>query len=603
MKKVISLFLAVLMLVGSLAAFTSCGAKDATIAVYLGDQLYDLDPSMACVNDEAMEVFKLIYEPLFTLNEKGKVKNALASGYRIIENEAENLYQMEITLRETYWSTGHQVTADDVCYAWKRILDPNESHQSQAAPLLYDIKNALAVKQGTVSVDAVGLAANKDILTITFEGKIDYDAFLRNLTSLALVPLREDTVTINNAESWWSKRTSVIATNGPFSVSFYDTELGEFTLQRNVYYNSKEGEAGASVITPALLNAIWPNENFYNYMDDFDGDINAYMKHKVEELITERVIFYLGSMPVDKEIRENTKVTVGNSLSTYSYIFNTNNPLFADARVRQALSMVIDREKIAETLVYAEAATGLVAPGVWNAGNRRVSFRSQGDVLIKTEVDAMDAALELLDEAGVTGGKFTLTVRDTAEDMYIAAYAEERWEELGFQVTVKAETYDTSSWADNATGGRKVQQREGNELTVYDDAIQTAYWEGNFDVIGVDYQMYSTNAFTVLCGFTTDMNGNGVVTSNAQDGNYTYTAKLHCSGFSNAEYDTLMKQALAEKDLEKRATILHQAEALLMEEMPIMPIVFNHSYYASQSISGLHMDYYGLVSFAGARLK
>lgn len=603
MKKIISLFLAVLMLAGSLVVFTSCGKKDATIAVYLGDQLYDLDPAMACVNDEAMEVFKLIYEPLFTLNEKGKVKNALASGYRIIENEEEGLYQMEITLRETYWSTGHQVTADDVSYAWKRILDSNETHQSQAAPMLYDIKNALAVKQGEMSVDALGLAANKDVLTITFEGKIDYDAFLRNLTSLALVPLREDTVTVNNAESWWSKRASVIATNGVFAVQTYNTDTGEFTLKRNQYYNSKEGTTGASVISPALLETIWPNANFYDYQDNFDGDINAYMMDKLEKLITENVIFYLGSMPVDKEARENTKVTLGNSFSTYSYIFNTNNPLFADARVRQALSMVIDREAIAKTLVYAEAATGLVAPGVWNAGNRRVSFRSQGEALIKTEVDAMEAALDLLAEAGVTGGKFTLTVRDTAEDMYIAQHAEERWEELGFQVTVKAETYDTSSWTNEAGGGRKVMSASGLEQTFFDDAIQTAYWEGNFDVIGLDYQMYSTNAFTVLCGFTTDMNGNGVVASSSADGNYTYTAKLHCSGFANSEYDALLEAALAEKNLEKRAAILHEAEAILMAEMPIMPIVFNRSYYASRSISGLSMDYYGHVSFTGARLK
>ena len=394
----------------------------------------------------------------------------------------------------------------------------------------------------------------------------------------------------------------VIATNGPFAIRTYHKDTGEFTLQRNPYYESEEGEADASDIAPAMLETAWPNDSFYDYMDDFDGDINAFMKGKLEKFLTEKVVFYLGSMPVDKNLREENEkyVTVGNSFSTYSYIFNTEkNPLFADERVRQALSLVIDREKLADTLVYAEAATGLVAPGVWNADSRRVSFRSQGGTYIKTEANAMDMAQELLDQAGVSGGKFTLTVRDTAEDVYIAEYAKERWEELGFDVNLQLVTYDTSSWADNDEGGRVVQ----GDLTVYDDAIQTAYWEGNFDVIGVDYQMYSTNAFTVLCGFTTTMNGNGVVVSEGQDGNNVYTPKLHCSGFSDAHYDDLLAAALAEKDLEKRAVILHEAEEYLMGKMPIMPIVFNYSYYASRSISGLSMDYYGLVSFTNARLK
>ena len=49
--------------------------------------------------------------------------------------------------------------------------------------------------------------------------------------------------------------------------------------------------------------------------------------------------------------------------------------------------------------------------------------------------------------------------------------------------------------------------------------------------------------------------------------------------YENAKYTELIDKAYAEHDPAARATILHEAEALLMEEMPVMPIVFNQDAY------------------------
>lgn len=610
MKKALSLILALVMLLGVMMAFSSCGGKkDANIAIYLSDQLYDFDPALAFVNDDAQKVLKLLYEPLFTLDAKGNYKYALAKSYNIIEDQTTNTYKMEITLRDTYWSDGSEVTAEDVVYAWKRILDPN--FKSQAAPLLYDVKNAVAVKKGTegISVDDVGLEANKKELTITFETKIDYDAFLRNLTSLALVPLRENTLTTNNAESWWSKRTAFIVTNGVFKIRTLNMDAGEFTLERNTYYRSAEGKTNASTIVPAQLNTKWTDEQFW---DNFDGDINLYTDNRLDAFL-DKTIFYLGCLPVEEGEGSGVRgeyakqIKTANAFSTYTYIFNTNKELFADARVRLALSMVIDREAIAEKLVYAEAATGLISPAVWEANKSNVSFRSQCEEEIIAAYRAetsMQEAERLLEEAGVSGGSFRLTVRDTPEEQYIAQYVKSRWEELGFRVTCNFVTYDTDVWATEKDGGREITIGSAdNTSVVYDDYIQAAYHEADFDVLGVDYQMYSTNAFTALCGFTTTMNGNGIESKLDAAGNYTYSYRTHCSGFADEKYDALLDRALAEKDLTKRAAILHEAEAYLMSQMPVMPIVFNQNYYMSQNLSGLTVDYYGMPSFTTAKLK
>ena len=513
MKKIVSLLLVIVMLLGTTVALSSCNKKGAEIKVYLGDQLYDLDPALAFVNDDLTRVLSLIYEPLFTLNQKGKVVNALAKSYKIIEDEEKDLYQMEITLRETYWNDGkNKVTADDVFFAWSRILDPN--FQTQAAPLLYDIKNAVAVKNDECSRSDLGIEANRDVLTITFEGKIDYDAFLRNLTSVALVPVRENKAD-GTYQDFWAQKSSFIATNGPFAIRTWNKDTGEFTLQKNQYFRSEEGDS--SYVYPALVTAKWTDENFQNYSDGNDRNINKFLKSKLESFI-ESAVFCMGVLPASKDYREYyaDDVKSYDSFSTYSYIFNTEKELFADEDVRKALSMVIDREYLASQLVFAKAADGLIAPSVWESVKKKVSFRSQSESLIATTAKLAEAQ-ELLADKDLPTTEFVLVVRNSPDDLLIATYAVEQWAKLGFEVSINAVTMDKEVWASSDEGGRVASFGDDSKVTVYDDGIQAMYMAGDFDVLGVDYQMCSTNAFTALCGFTSDFNGNGV--------NYYFDAK------------------------------------------------------------------------------
>ena len=598
MKKIVSLLLVVVMLIGVTATLSSCNKKGAEIKIYLGDQLYDLDPALAIVNDELTRVLSLVYEPLFTLNEKGKVVNALADSYKIIEDEEKGLYQMEITLRETYWNDGkNQVTADDIFFAWSRILDPN--FKTQAAPLLYDIKNAVAVKNDECSRSVLGLEANRDVLTITFEGKIDYDAFLRNLTSVALAPIRENKAA-GTYQDFWAQKSSFIATNGPFSIRTWNKDTGEFTLQKNPYYRDAEGES--SYVYPALLVSEWTDENFLNYSDGNDRSIDKFLKAKLEAFL-EDAVFCMGSMPADESLRNSYADDIDkyDAFSTYSYIFNTEKELFADAEVRQALSMVLDREYIATQLVFAKAADGLISPAVWECTKKKISFRSQSESLIATTAK-LDEARELLADKDLPTDEFELVIRETPDDLFIANYAVEQWEKLGFSVEINAVTVDTEVWATLEDGGREVRFGEESSVTVYDDGVQAMYMAGDFDVLGVDYQMYSTNAFTALAGFSTTMNGNGVLNGfDESTGQSTRTSVLHCSGFSDATYDALIEKAYKEKDLDKRAAILHEAEAYLMEKLPIMPIVYNQNYYIIDGIGGVDVDGYGNLIFTEAK--
>ena len=97
MKKFSSLCLAVLLLLSSVLGLASCGElKDsgAVISTYYVGEMYDFDPARAVLDDDSMRVMALLYEPLFTLGENGKVVPALAESYKILRDVESQEYKM-----------------------------------------------------------------------------------------------------------------------------------------------------------------------------------------------------------------------------------------------------------------------------------------------------------------------------------------------------------------------------------------------------------------------------------------------------------------------------------------------------------------------------
>jgi oligopeptide transport system substrate-binding protein len=162
------IFALLLCLVICLPTFVACGGerdendKGAYITMYLTDEIYNFDPVYAYTNEEAESIVSLLFARLFSLSSKGKLQYELAKDWDYKEDEKNEEYSMIITLRETWWSDKTKVTADDVVFAWKRILSSENSFS--CAALLFDIKNARAVKAGNCSIDDLGLVALNDHL-------------------------------------------------------------------------------------------------------------------------------------------------------------------------------------------------------------------------------------------------------------------------------------------------------------------------------------------------------------------------------------------------------------------------------------------------------
>lgn len=591
MKRIIALMLCVAMLMSFAAMLASCGSseedeededKGAIINMYYVSEIYDFDPALAYTDDEAIEVLSLIFSPLFTIDSNGKLVKELVDDYEFIEDDVRNEYMLQITLKESRWSDGRLIQADDVVYAWKRILACDS--KSQAAPLLYDVKNAVAAKNGEVSIDDIGVFADGDLLTIYFEEGVNYESFLYNLASYALVPLRENVVTYR--PEYWAKQATTISCSGPFALkgldyNFNESGNKEFRLERNPYYNRdmEKNQAVDKFVKP------------YKMATDWDLDTAAALTKFIEG-----TLFYMGELSLADRAKYKDDVIVNDMLSTYSYVFNTKNELFQNPEVRVAFSEALDRQKIAEIMVFGTPANGFISHGVWDALSKKTTFREVGGDVISTGAN-IESAKQKLQAAGVTGGSFTITFKDNEENWRVAEYVKSVWEQLGnFDIKFEWLTC-TNEWY------------ESEELWLPTNDIQKAYESGDFDVIAIDYQMYSVNAFAALCGFSSKMSGNGIVINLNEEGYYDCDENdsspvPHISGFSDPEYDAIIERAYAEKDVKKRAEILHEAEKYLMSKMPVMPLVFNQNFaLVSDELKTVKFDWFGRVIFTKTKLK
>lgn len=575
MKRVLALILALVMIVCCFAACSTLEGEDkgAIVTVYLGDQIYDLDPTQSYTNDAVAQLTTLMFEGLTTLDANGNWQKGMMKSYKMVEGE-DGTEKLQITLRETKWSDGRTVQANDFVYAWKRLIEP--TFASDAACLLYDIKNARDIKMGDKTVDYIGVyAVETYVLEIEFAHEVDIDAFLRTVASPALVPLREDKV--GQSEDW-AKKSSSMVTNGPFDIRKFDVNE-ELRLERSSYYylDSEKNEALDKYVIPYRLRVLFS-------LGDEAKQLNKF--NQVDT--TDDNVYYITDIALASRGEYVESATVVNALNTYSYYFNTENELFADARVRQALSKALDRQAIAEKLVFADAATGFVPAGIADKTTKE-DFRANGGDIITTTADA-GAASTLLSAAGVTPREheFTITCRDDETDKAVAEMAKSAWTALGFKVTIRE------------LGGEQEGTVAAGESAVYKDLYTEAYNTGDFDVIAVESQVIANDAYAVLAPYATKFSGNGVDMESD-----SYDVIGHVTGYASADYDALMETVFNAESADARSEALHNAEKKLIDDMPAIPVVFQKhgSIVNADVLSGIKTTFWGTTDFKKVKMK
>jgi oligopeptide transport system substrate-binding protein len=421
-----------------------------------------------------------------------------------------------------FWSPGQPITAGDVVYSWLRVLDPQTA--AEYAGQLYYVKNAEAYNKGEMKDAArVGVHA-LDARTVRVELNSPTAFFLDlcAFQTLAVVPRQ----TIAQFGEQWM-RASPLPSSGPYRLDGWRLNY-KARLRKNPYYWDA-ANTRSEVID--LLSVSAPNTA-----------LNLYETGQAD------VIWDLTSVPNEllDELKKRPDYHAFPYLGTYFFRFNTTRQPFRDPRVRQALALAIDKQRLVTKFLRAgeTVADHLVPEGT--AHYHAVAGLGYDPA----------RARELLAAAGFPGGKgfpvfhYLFDASEGGGGLHgeIAVEMQTMWEqELGIQVEL-------------------AQMEKKSYLTAkshLDFELIRGSWIGDYN---------DPNTFLDL--FRSD-NGNNQ------------------TGWKNARYDELMRQANQQTDGERRAALLGQAETILVrDELPIVPVYFysGFTYYDPAKIKGIEAN-------------
>lgn len=294
-------------------------AAQQVVHLNIGQEPPSLDPRHG-IDSVSSNILKSLFDGLTRLNVSGEPEPSVADSIDISADHKTYIFH----LRESYWSDGTRVTAQDFEYAWKKVLDP--TFDSARPDGLYVVKNAQAAKKGEISLDEIGVyAADQDTLVVALEHP--YPSFLALLANPECMPVP---MHVDQATPHWMREADSYVSNGPFRLKSWRHNY-EITLERNPTY--------------------WD-------ADDVRLETVHYMM--VEDAQTELSMFEMGelqwagqplsSLPPEAlpTLREQGLLEVQPLTATYLFLLNTTKEPFSNNKFRQALSYGINRQALVE---------------------------------------------------------------------------------------------------------------------------------------------------------------------------------------------------------------------------------------------------------------
>lgn len=467
-------------------------------------------------------VIQNIFEGLMTM-ENGVATEAAAESYEV----SDDLLTYTFKLRDSQWTNGDPVTAEDFAYSWKWALDP--ANVSEYASILYPIKGAEAYNLGSGSVDDLGInVIDEKTLEVTLEVPTPY--FLELTAFKTMYPVHPATQEAN--ANWFAEPDSIVS-NGAYT-------LTEWVHNGNLVLTKSDSYWDAANVKIDTVN-IELVESESAQMNKFDAD-------EIDFLGTN-----FGSIPLDAldRLKSEGSLNVAPYSGIYWYKFNTTDKVISNVNIRKALTLAIDRAGLVNNITKGEQqpALGIVPNAVEGFGDDEGYFK---DADYATAKEYLAKGLQELGLSDPSELEITVSHNTSESHAAIAQFIQQGWtKELGIQVKL-----------DNA------------EWQVYLDKLSNLdYQVGRMGWIA-DYN----DAYTFLEMYNTAANGN------------------NDTGWENADYTALLQQSVIETDPAKRIATLLEAEAIMIDEMPVAPIYFYTNLYISKDyVTGMVPDGLGNI--------
>ncbi|MGL1922025.1 MAG: peptide ABC transporter substrate-binding protein [Hyphomicrobiales bacterium] len=391
-------------------------AEDQTYTYRMLDGIPSLDPQL--VEDvSGSDIVRDLFEGLMNQDADGNLIPGVALSFEA--SEGNTVYTFK--LRESKWSNGDAVTANDFVYAWRRAADPKTASPYQWYMELMSIKNVGAVIKGDMPTSELGVEAlDEHTLKVTLSAALPY--FADMTAHSTTFPSHQGTVEKFGTE--WTRPENIVG-NGAYKLTEWVLKERTTRERNTMYWNDKE----------TILNKV-----VTLVINDENVALTRYLAGEVDKTEVPA-----GQYPALKESNPMETFSFPR-LCSYYYTFNLSDSgpaAFKDLKVRQALSYAIDRNVISEQVLkggqypaytFTPGATaGFEVPtvpyGTWTQAER----------------DAK--AVELLAEAGFSKEnplKFDMLYNTSEGHKKIAVVMSQMWKQkLGVEATLANQEWKT----------------------------------------------------------------------------------------------------------------------------------------------------------------
>jgi oligopeptide transport system substrate-binding protein len=460
-----------------------------------GSEPETLDPALAS-GVPANNVIRDMFEGLTAVDNNGKVVPGVAESWK----QTDPTTWVFKLRKNAKWSNGDPVTAEDFVYGMRRFVDPATASKYASTYGIF-LQNAKEIIDGKKPVTELGVKA---VDAYTVEIKTPFPAgFLPEVVSnLQLGPVHKATIEKFGKE--WTKPGNIVG-NGAFTLKDWQVNSKIVLSKSPTYWDNK---------------SVQLTQLTYLAVEEGNADVKLYESGEndwVYQLPPGSYDKYKAQYP--KDIRNSPM------LGLRYYSLNNADPMMKDVRVRKALSMVIDRDILAEK-VTADGQVpsyGVIVKGV--AGADVTSY----DWATWPMAKKVEEAKKLLAAAGVAPGtkmKFAYNTSDYHKKMAIFAASE--WKtKLGLDLELEAMEFKVLIKKRN---DRDYQMARNGWIADYDDAT----------------------TFLTLVQCDSDQNSQG-----------------NC----NRDAEKLINDGNQSLDLAKRKTLLTQAAKKIMDDYPMIPLL------------------------------
>ena len=508
--------------------------------VQLGPNPETLDPALNAAVDGGNTLIT-IEEPLLIIDENNEVQPGQAESYEVSDDGLTWTFHMRDGLK---WSDGSDLTAADFEYSFKRLANPDTAapYAETVVGMIDGYQDAIGNPDADGNTttdpdwDALNVHASEDGKTLTVQLSYPCSYFDKLASFVATSPVQQATVEANG-DSWCTEPDTYVC-NGPYMITEW-TPSERIVLSKNPYY---VGGWDSSKIVSDTITLLLLEDSSASYAAYNSGEAQL-----VKDVPTDEI-------PSLTRAEDGGDFYLDEIMGTYYISLNDQEEPFTDVRVRKALSLAIDRDYVANTIMQGiyTPATALVGPGIVDENGYFMDNANGGEPYISDDYEAnLEEAKSLLAEAGYPDGEgfptITYSANDSGYHIPVAEYLQQAWGELG--ITMNIDKVEWSSF---------IPMRRA----------------GDYDISRNGWSMDYNDPSNMLELFTTN-NGNN-------DGKY-----------ANPEFDQVIEDSRV-ADKTTHFEKLHEAEDILMNDAACIPVAYYNDFWLqSPALKGTWHSPYG----------